>query len=138
MKTKKFIFVCAALLVVAFVSNLQWAMQDYGFKSITLSPQILAQGSDTNWWDKVTATVSQWWDDLHEYKKAYCGITRKRSTTTTNSNSGTITVGNGNVGLSGGTGLTVVEMATFDEYLYKCYAGKEDIFCSESWENSPY
>lgn len=66
MNTKKMFFVGLAVLTVAMVSNLQWSMQDYGLKSISLSKQILAQDSD-GWWDTVTGTVSDWYDSLKEY-----------------------------------------------------------------------
>lgn len=140
MRTKKMLIAGLAVLAVSFTSNLQWSMQDYGLKSISLSEQLLAQGTtETGWWDKTTGAVSDWWHDLHNYSKdkKYLGVTRQKTTTNGSSGGGTVTIGNGNIGASGSSGsnssVTIVE----NEYLYECQDGKDDFTCTDSWKNSP-
>lgn len=47
MKTKRFVFVGLFIIAVAMISNLNWAMSDYGIRTISLNPRVLAQESFT-------------------------------------------------------------------------------------------
>lgn len=127
-------FVGLAVLTVAMVSNLQWSMQDYGLKSISLSKQILAQDSD-GWWDTVTGTVSDWYDSLKEYdsKKTHMGITK--IVKTTSASGGSIGISPG--GITGSVSNSNSTETTQIYYLNECQKGTSDIFCSDSWDYKP-
>lgn len=135
MKTNKKLFGSLVCLALFFIFNLQWSMQDYGLKSISLSKQVLAQDSATSWFDKVMGGITDWWDDKHIYAeyKEYKGTKREVTTTV----GGTTEINIGRPGLSGSTGISNGVVIKQTEYLYICIDGKDDIFCSGSWLDSP-
>lgn len=45
MKTKRFVIAGVVMIVAAMLCNLNWAMNDYGIKEISLDSSILAQST---------------------------------------------------------------------------------------------
>lgn len=135
MKTNKTLFASLVCLALFLIFNLQWTMQDYGLKSISLSKQVLAQDSTTSWFDKVMGDVTKLWDNAHKYADYKVHKGTKRSITTTIE--GTTGISIGRPGVSGTTGINNSVTIKQTEYLYICVDGKDRIFCSESWLNSP-
>ena len=118
MNKRKMVFVGLAFIAVAMVSNLQWSMQDYGLKSISLSKQILAQDSN-GFWNIVTGTVSDWYEGLGRYDKdkKFGYVTRMREVTT------------GSLGDS--------SSIICNEFLNKCVEGTDIYSCNASWDLKP-
>lgn len=48
MRTKRFVIAGVVMIVAAMLCNLNWAMNDYGIKEISLDSRILAQSTTTN------------------------------------------------------------------------------------------
>lgn len=136
MKVNKTLFASLVGLTLFLIFNLQWTMQDYGLKSISLSKQVLAQDSTTNLVDKIIGGVTKLWEDAHQYAeyKEYKGTKREVTKTI----EGTTGVSIGRPGASGTTGVKNSTTIKQIEYLYICISGKDRIFCSESWLNSPH
>lgn len=136
MKVNKTLFASLVGLALFLIFNLQWTMQDYGLKSISLSKQVLAQDSTTNLVDKIIGGVTKLWEDAHQYAeyKAHKGTEREVTKTI----EGTTGVSIGRPGASGTTGVKNSITIKQIEYLYICVGGKDRIFCSESWLNSPH
>ena len=148
MKRKKVFLSGLAMLAVAFVLNLQWSLQDYGIKSITLSQQILAQGhSKNNGTDTGGGTLL---DDIsgkisHVFSKKYSAIKVHNHITREVTDEFTFTDGlSVAIAISPAAAITRAISAafskkiTYTQYLYECQEGQDDIFCMDSWRNSPY